>query len=278
MTTAEPNDELPTASIGAQTTKGPLPPPQGWGADELTKFFDSARINQYATFSRKRPIYAKLSAIDAIFCHVGKEMVDPKDPLSAMLMYRSHSAFRAACGVALSTQNADAYPLIRSSLEYAGYARLIHGNESLGKVWLGRHQDDTSRQRTRKEFTQANVRNCIEKDDAELAENYDELYQHCIDFGAHPNERAITSNLTISKNESQTLFTQAYLGGDSIALNFLLKTLAQAGYTELLIFKPIFHEKFSRPEVIDELQKVRQGLSYPFRGLDAPSRLTHQIL
>ena len=37
-------------------------PPPGWGDDELTKFLDAGKSNQWATFHRKRPAVATLIA------------------------------------------------------------------------------------------------------------------------------------------------------------------------------------------------------------------------
>lgn len=236
------------------------PPPQDWGQDELTKFIDVAHLNQYATFDHKRPSVAKLVAIDAALFKVGTHMLNPSDLLSPLLMYRSHSAFRAACRMALSTQNVDTYPLIRSCLEYAGYARLIHDNHELGIAWLNRHNDEESLKHIRNAFTHSSVRARIEKDDAKLAQNYEELYQRAIDFGAHPNERGITGSLTITKGEDRTHFTQAYLQGDGIGLDHVLKTLAQAGLTALLIYRFLFPEKFLLLGLDEEIEKIRRGL------------------
>jgi hypothetical protein len=54
----------------ASTTPLPAPPPgavpPGWGSDELSKFWDAARQNQFGTFVQKQPLYKRLSDIDAL--------------------------------------------------------------------------------------------------------------------------------------------------------------------------------------------------------------------
>jgi len=48
--------------------------PPGSGTDELSKFWDAARSNQFGTFVRKRPIYERLVALDAGHPNRGQRM------------------------------------------------------------------------------------------------------------------------------------------------------------------------------------------------------------
>ena len=77
----------------------PNEPPPGWGTDELSRFWDAARCNQFGTFVNK-PIYRKLVAIDNLFVKVSKVWLNPEDEIAAMLLLRCHSAFRVAAGLA----------------------------------------------------------------------------------------------------------------------------------------------------------------------------------
>ncbi len=111
-------------------------PPPGWGDDELTKFLDDGRGNQWATFHNKREATDTLTAIDAQFVTVAKGWLNPQCALAAFMLHRCHSAFRAASGLAMSGQLVEAYALCRSMLEYAAYAVHVYRNPDRGLVWL----------------------------------------------------------------------------------------------------------------------------------------------
>ena len=52
-----------------------------------------------------------------------------------------------------------------------------------------------SRKLIRRTFTQTAIRDSIATKDTKLSEIYQALYERSIDFGAHPNEKAVTSSL-----------------------------------------------------------------------------------
>jgi hypothetical protein len=54
-----------------------------------------------------KPIYRKLTAIDGLFAMISKDWLNPDDEISAMLLLRCHSAFRAAVGLAAAGQVAE---------------------------------------------------------------------------------------------------------------------------------------------------------------------------
>ena len=132
-------------------------PPPGWGADELTKFFDAARANQFATFFAKPGVVQKLIAIDALFVTVSKGWLNPNGVLAVFLLHRCHGAFRAAAGLAMAGQVAETYPACRAMLEFAAYAVHIHRNPTLSEIWLNRHQNGTSMKAQKTAFQHVKV-------------------------------------------------------------------------------------------------------------------------
>ena len=121
-----------------------MPPPQHWGNDELTKFLDSVHKNQFATFVQK-PETKRIIGIDESFVRVLEEWINPRDLTAALLMFRAHSAYRAAASCAFSGQSAELHSLLRLMLEQWGYANLINRKPELGEVWLNRHESDADR-------------------------------------------------------------------------------------------------------------------------------------
>jgi len=162
--------------------------------------------------------------------------------------------------MSMSGQVVDAYPLIRSCLEYAGYAQLIHQDYDVARTWLNRHADEKSTAKVRNTFTQTNIKDALSRRDQSLCKTYDHLYQRTIDFGAHPNERSVTGALTIRESADQNELEQAYLVGDSLAIDHALKTAAQAGLCTLMMFQWLFKERFELLGIKQEIQELRKGL------------------
>lgn len=238
----------------------PLQPPQEWGKDSLTEFLETAHQNRWATFANKKDWFQRLVRLDACFMQIVKNWLNPSSIIAPLFFFRCHAAYRAACEHALAGQVADLFPQIRSCLEYAGYALHIHKNADLGEKWLKRHDDESTMKAVKSEFTVSNIRTTIGKANQQAAKVFEELYQRAIDFGAHPNERSVTSNLAIKEQEGRKELQQIYLHGDSLALDHGLKTTAQTGVCALEILREVFPERFELLGIQAELLALRKGL------------------
>ena len=122
----------------------------------------------------------------------------------------------------------------------------------LGEVWLIRHENDADRAKVRSAFTFTNINALTSSLGEHLKNSYCILYERTIDFGSHPNEMIITSNIKIMD------YISNYLNSDGIDNS--LRTLAQVGVCVLLIFQEIFRERFELLGVSSELPKLREGL------------------
>lgn len=159
-----------------------------------------------------------------------------------------------------SGQVAEAFPLLRLCIEYALYALYINSNPNMGEIWMCRHDDDAARARCRKSFKHESVIASLEKRDPGLFKNIKKLYELTIDFGAHPNEQAITSNVMIEEESDKKTYQSLYLHGDGIFLDHAIKTAAQIGLGSLLIFEHIFRDCFRLLGINFELQELRKIL------------------
>ena len=92
------------------------------GRGRAHQILRSARINQWATFWKKRSATKKLIAIDAQFVKVSKDWLNPESPIAASLLIRSHSAFRVAADLAMAGQAVETHVQCRAMLENAAYA------------------------------------------------------------------------------------------------------------------------------------------------------------
>jgi hypothetical protein len=62
----------------------------------------------------------------------GSPTVETIVPL--LMFFRAHSAFRCACALGMSGATVEGMGTLRQSLEFAGYASLVHGDRSLTHV------------------------------------------------------------------------------------------------------------------------------------------------
>lgn len=234
--------------------------PPGWCSDSLSDFMEAAHQNRFATFVNKNGAYTRLSRLDACFLRIATDWTNPKSFITPHLFLRSHAAYRAACEHALGGQLAELFPEVRACLEYASYALHLHSNPGLEEVWLRRHDDAAAMKEVKDEFKISNVRATLKKANVHAANVFDQLYQRAIDFGGHPNERAITGNLAVEERVSGTEFQQIYLHGDGLALDHGIKTTAQTGVCALEILREVFTARFELLGVRAELLRLRKGL------------------
>jgi hypothetical protein len=238
--------------------------PLGWGSDKLSEFFEAARKQQFATFANFPWAYNVLREIDDCFDVAARNLSQPKDILAAILLVRSHSAYRAACTTATAGQLPESSVLRRSSLEYAGYALHISRHPGLGETWLCRHDDAASLRAARNEFSAASIEKTVTEVEAKLGEIYKELYQRTIDFGGHPNERGVSSNMKLEESADKKEFLQIYLHADELYILGYFEEVARVGFCCLHIFQHIFKERFSILGLKDRLFALRD-FEQPFR-------------
>ena len=125
----------------------------------------------------------------------------PLKPSEAFLSTHAFATWLAACRVALSGHETAVYPVLRTALEAACYAFLVHRDEAAEAIWNGRDKDEAARAACRRIFTPA-----VSKVAKELSENGEVIaaaYDALIDFGAHPNRRAVLSSLIITELGSE---------------------------------------------------------------------------
>lgn len=235
------------------------PPPNGWGDDDLTRFIHTATENTYATFERKNPLFQVYVRIDSQFRSLVSARID--EPVPGFLLARTHSALLASIRMAMSGQAIETFVLSRCCLECALYALHCEGRDHVAEVWLRRHEDPDAMRACRAEFTFGKL---IETADARLpaavTRRLKELYQRSIDYGGHPNERAISVSMMVEEDATHKHYAQLYLAGDGALLNFALLSAADAGLTALEILFPAFKKRFELLNIDREMEDIRNHL------------------
>lgn len=234
--------------------------PPNWGGDSLSKYIQDVHENRFATFVHKKQWFCRLAEIDTCFVTILHEWLYPNSRLTPLLMIRAHAAYRAACEHALAGQCADIYPQVRVALEYAAYASFMHVHPNAEETWLRRHDDKSAMKSVKEDFKIVKLREAIKAKNRAIAEVFDTLYQRAIDFGAHPNERAVTGNLSVTKIDEHIEYKSMYFHKDGVKLDHGLKTTAQAGACVLEIFQDVFSARFELLGVKHTLLELRRGL------------------
>ncbi|MBM5571307.1 MULTISPECIES: hypothetical protein [Deefgea] len=239
----------------------PFPsPPPNWDREEISKFFDEARLNEFATFAHLTDDVARLLDIDRAYRVAISGLNHSQNWFSAFFVIRAHSNFLAACRMSWSGQIPESYALLRSCLENALYGLYLARNPDSRQTWLCRHDSEDSKKKVKKEFQiKALIELAIEVD-AHEGDVTKILYDRTIDFGAHPNERALMQTLQIEDDAENIHFKVSYLDDDSDTLKQTLRFAAQVGICALSLFYTVYAESFQHFGVVDILSHAKDGL------------------
>ena len=237
-----------------------LEPPPGWGRDELTKFIDLAASNTYATFHNLKADYSKLSGIDATFYKLIHNLYNTKDWFASFFLMRAHSSFLSAVRLTLSGQIPEAYAGLRLTLENALYGFYLAKNPASRHTWLRRHDSEQAKQKVRNEFRIRTLLKTFQAEDAAEGSAVENLYERTIDYGAHPNERALSQSLGMGRGGGKVRFQIIYLNGERSALREALRDAARIGACALAMFRAVYKERFDLLGLTATLHQLRQGL------------------
>jgi hypothetical protein len=235
--------------------------PLGWGDDKLSEFLEAVRGQQFATFANDvGGFYSVIREVDLCFVKITENLTNPKNLLAAVLLVRSHAAYRTAYATAMGTQLPETFVLLRSCLEYAAYGLHVNANPSLGETWLKRHDDATALRAMKRAFLGVEVEQTILATDKKLARIYKELYERTIDFGGHPNLRGVVSNMLLNEAPDKRQIQPIYLHANDATVLHALKTTAQIGLCSLHQFQHILPERFMLLGIREKLVELRNRL------------------
>src|SRR5207244_597525 len=129
----------------------------------------------------------------AAFVTICDNLVDPPDFSAPFFLLLAHASYRAAACLALSTQSAPAFAIMRQCLEHSLYGLYIAQHPESFETWLKRNDDAAAKQKVKDEFTIGALRKVLKSIDPETHSVWSEMYEKTIDFGAHPNPAALVS-------------------------------------------------------------------------------------
>lgn len=183
--------------------------------DNLFPFLDLVASNQKANMALFPAQYDIIRRVNICLSTAGKSLINPKPVLVGVLFLRCQYAYKTAAGMALSGQAVEAFVMMRSCLEYAGYALAIFKDPALESVFMSRHVSTDGMHAQKQKFRIAEIKAVIKCFDSKLAELFQEFYDRSIDFGGHPNPHAAMSMVQMADTPVDNSFTTLALTTDS---------------------------------------------------------------
>ena len=234
--------------------------PPAWGKDTLSSFIQQALKNTFASFHNYKEQYLILEEIHSIFEVFNKNMIADTKLLTQFFLFRSHCAYLGGVRLALSGQVAESYMVLRGCIESALYGLFLYNNPSLMEIWFKRHNDENSKQKVKNLFKIIEMFKLLKDNNEEIYRISKQLYELTIDYGAHPNERAFTSNMEIKRSVGKSKIIMSFLNTDRIPLLFCITTTMQTGLCSLYIFQIIFKDRFNILGLSDRMDKLKKLL------------------
>ena len=213
----------------------------------LAHFLETIHRNQQCVQDRFPERYRTIQRVDDCFAAgAAKHLGDVKPMFTGPMFLRSHYAYKTAAGMTLAGQFCESFVLMRSCLEYAGYAIRLFADPSLEEVFLNRHTDKASKNALRKNFEISTITNAISGFDKNLSGIFKDMYDRSIDFGGHPNPHGMlgSSNIDKDNDEQITSMSTFALAINPKTIEFAMHKVAQVGLTTLCIFELMFKGKF----------------------------------
>ena len=196
--------------------------PERWEEHELTRYLENMWSNSLAVYSNHMDLVDLIIRVDNLLYNFlfPTDNANEKSSIYKVFIVRSHSSFRTSVNLLFSGAVSDCMPLIRATIEWAGYANLIQNNLSYEEIWFNRDLGDAEKKLARDTFTAGKT---IKNLPDEIKAPYKKLYDSTITLGAHPNVDAVLMNSAYWDNQSESKHTlQMYLNTDPDDLDFSL--------------------------------------------------------
>ncbi|MFH1370064.1 MAG: hypothetical protein ABII09_02080 [Planctomycetota bacterium] len=242
-----------------------------WGKTYLTEFLLSADINTRITYLKRNGYFEMLENLGDIFISASENVgySDNSSFVIALLLGRACGNYFATVRLSSSGQLSEAYVQLRTCIESALYAFNIHSERSSAQVWLDRHKSNKSRKVSLNLFKPGVIMSRLEQTNQSLGQETKRDYEHCIDYGAHPNERSVSSNLNISGGKISLILLNTTEG----IFEFCLSACVMCGLDVVKIFNLIYPDDFKKFNADQRMQSIQlqfgriaPGVSFALRA------------
>jgi hypothetical protein len=225
--------------------------------DNLIPFLELVASNQKANIVKFPAPYDLVRRVNICLATAGNNLINPKPVMAGVLFLRCQYSYKAAAGMAFSGQVVETFIMMRSCLEYAGYALAMYHDPTLESVFMNRHVSAQGMRAQKRKFRVSEVKKVIVLFDARLADIFNDLYERSIDFGGHPNPHATMSTVQMPDDPLNRSFMAVALSTDEKVLRHAMKSVAQVGLTALFMFQNIFKARFEVLGIRAEMDRLR---------------------
>lgn len=234
--------------------------PASWSRDLLTDFLQAAEDNSIARFANRPEDFALLTEVDEIFRLIIDNLDNTPEWFEAFFLLRSHSAYLATVRLVTSGQATESYATSRQCLEFALYGFYLFRHKNLQKDWLSRTESAAAREKVRRTFKTNHMFAQLINDDPKHGTAAKALYERTIDYGAHPNEQALSTTMKIVLEDKKRIMQAFYMHGDDNQTRAALKTAAQVGVTSMCVLRNVFKQRYDIIGITEKLDAIKKKL------------------
>ena len=230
--------------------------PEGWGDDWLSGFLHGAAQNVLAGFQHLSADFDYLRRISDVFRTAIDSCVSDEQLPIRMFEARSHAAFLGSVHLGLAGLLPEAYMVMRGCLEAALYGCHIAADLRRFDVWISRSTDTDSHNAVRKEFAIAATKRTLRELHPGTADIAARLYERLIDFGGHPNEDSLITQLEDTDPPNVVYL----MTGEHVQYGFCLRTAKQVGVCALEVFRLSEPQRFDDLGISPTIDALKSGL------------------
>ena len=238
---------------------------KGWGKDTLSKNIEGAYLNIGVSFLKLRPYCECLTKAAEIFGDANKLLShsDLKSFVSMLLFLRAYGCFFGAVRLSCSGQITETQMLLRACVENSLYAFYIADNPKYVTVWMERHKNKAHKEKCRTAFSIGKIWKALEAKSKRITKEAKKCYEDTIDWGAHPNELSVFSNLE-EKQDGSGFNLNIFNVNEALMRHSLCSILSGTSLV-FKIFALIYPSEFKQPNLaikIDNLNRQSKMLFY----------------
>ena len=223
----------------------------------LDAFLDAIRKNQNAVRSGMRDEYRIIHRVATCFAFATPTLSDAKPELAAHMFLRSHYAYKTSASLILAGLFVESHVMMRSCLEYSGYGLLITSHPGSQVTFINRHDSEASKKAHKRRFSAESIRQTLKSVDRALTVEFNDVYDRCIDYGAHPNPNGMFNSMTVEKQDGcVSAITSFAIVNDPLTIKFAMNNLIQVGLLSLRIFAKGFSQKFDALGINGEIKAL----------------------
>lgn len=229
-----------------------------WGTSELTTFIDNAHKNIKISYIKLKCYLRLFEDLVETFRKAHEVISCPniESLVIASFLSRAYGNFLGSVRLAASGQLTESYAQLRVCLENGLYAFYMYQDSSLIQIWENRHKSEKDKKLCRKKFQISEIIKKLKNINSKIGNDAEHLYEVCIDYGAHPNQRALSPNVRVVNDKVRTLI----FNDDDGFMRACLSLNTSVGLTALDIFNLIYFKDFEKINIGIRLGNIRSTL------------------